>query len=345
MVPVKSSGKRDPATTVSKTQVRTYDETSDVLVCVDDTDAWKSTIPHAQAIASSFGGKVVLIKVFERSGSGAPPIDPVDWEIRKRSSRSNLEKLAEDYSTSECEVCIKIVEGNLIDQLCACATQNPQDITAVLRNGHKNGWRARSRFGHMLDLDIGSVLMIPPDLKSAVPTKYNRIFVPLDGSKLAEAAIPSAISIAKAHGAEVLICHVTPDIGITVIGPSDEADRALQEQIRKRNRQTGKGYLKRIGSTLKDCGVPVSTVFIENGDVRRSLLDAAREHGADLLVIASHGQSGQTDVATGHVTGFILDHSTNPVLMVRKQRLTEEAHAFSDVKSSGIRVPNKMNDG
>ena len=56
-------------------------------------------------------------------------------------------------------------------------------------------------------------------------------------------------------------------------------------------------------------------------------------------------QSGQTDVATGHVTGFILDHSTIPVLMVRKQHLTEEAHTFSDVKSSGVRVPNKMNDG
>ena len=347
MVSATSSGKEDPDASVSKAHGKSSDEKSDVLVCVDeaDADAWKTSVHHAQAIASSFGGQVVLIKVFERPESGVAPIDPVDWEIQKRSARSDLEKLAENCSTPECEVSIKTVEGDLIDQLCACATQNPQDITVLLRNGHMNGWRARSRIAHLVDLDIGSVLMIPPDVKSAEPTKYDRIFVPLDGSKLAEAAIPSAISIAKAHSAEVLICHVTPDIGITVIWPSDDADRALQEQIRKRNRQTGKGYLKRIGSTLKDCGVPVSTVFIENGDVRRSLLDAAREHGADLLVIASHGQSGQTDVATGHVTGFILDHSTIPVLMVRKQHLTEEAHTFSDVKSSGVRVPNKMNDG
>jgi nucleotide-binding universal stress UspA family protein len=345
LVSAKSPGKGDPTTAASTTQGKSYDATSDVLVCVDDTDAWKSSVPHAQAIAASFGGKVVLIKVFERSGSGAAPIDPVDWEIRKKSSKSDLEKLAENYSTPECEVCIKIVEGNLIDQLCACATQNPQDITVLLRSGHMNGWRARSRLGHLVDLDIGSVLMIPPDVKSAEPTKYDCIFVPLDGSKLAEAAIPSAIAIAKAHSGEVLICHVTPDTGVTIIGPSDEDSRALQEQIQKRNRKTGKGYLKRIGGTLRDCGVPISTVFIEKGDVRRSLLDAAREHGADLLVIASHGQSGQTDVATGHVTGFILDHSAIPVLMVRKQHLTEEAHAFSDVKSSGVRVPNKMNDG
>lgn len=345
LVSAKSPDKADPESDVLEPHGKPSDVTSDVLVCVDDTDAWKSSVRAAQAIASSFGGKVILIKVFERGNSGVTPIDPVDWQIRMRSSKSDLEELAEKYSTPECEVSIKIVEGDLIEQLCACATQNLQDITAVIRSARTNGWRARSKTGHLVELDIGSILMIPPDVQPDEPVKFNRIFVPLDGSKLAEAAIPPAVSVAKAHGAQLLICHVTPDTGITIVGPSDEASLALREQVQRRNRQTGKEYLTRIDSTLKDTGVSVSTVFLENGDVRRSLLNAAREHGADLLVMASHGQSGQSDVPTGHVTGFILDHATVPVLMVRKQHLREGAHAFSDVESAGVRVPNKLNDG
>lgn len=321
------------------------DEPSNVLVCIDETDAWKASIPHALAVASSFGGEVVLVKVIETPENGTAQLDPVDWEIRIRKARTNLENLAKEYTTPECAVKTRTLEGNMIEQLCACASQKPQDITAVSGSGGTKSWTSRHNMARLVDFDIGSVLMIPPNVALSKQQTYRRIFVPLDGSPVAESAIPKAVALAKAHKSELVICHIMPDPGITVIGPSDEGSVSLQRQVRQRNRQTGKDYLSRVGGRVKDAGVPVTTVFIEGADARRSLLQAARKHAADLIVMASHGQGAQPDVPAGHVASFVLDHSTIPVLMVRKQYRNGDAHAFKDVRSSGVRVPTNSNNG
>lgn len=344
-MPAKTFEQPDFASRDIKAPGAPSDESPDVLVYVDETESCKSSIPHAIAVASSFGGKVILVKVLETQENGSMPIDPVDWEIRKQTARTDLENLVKKYSMPECVVKIRTLEGNLIDQLCACASQKPQDIIAVSRNDSTEGLRSRHSMRHLVDFDIGSVLLIPSNVSASNPQKYKRIFVPLDGSPLAESAIPKAVAIAKAHDAEVLICHIMPDPGITVIGPLDKTAAALHKQVWLRNSQTGKDYLKRIASRLKDSKVPVKTVFVDLGDVRRSLLETADKHSANLIVIASHGQSAQSDVPSGHVASFVLDHSTIPVLMVRKQHRNVDAHTFSDVRSSGLRVPAKTNNG
>lgn len=320
-------------------------EASNVLVCVDDDESWKGSVRHAIAVASSFGGSVVLIKVFEPPNGRVNPLDPVDWEIRKRSVRTDLENFAKDHASPECAVTLETLEGDLVDQLCACATRHAGGIVVVRGPGVENGWTERSRINRLVDLDVGSVLMIPADAGSAEPPRFKRILVPLDGSKLGETALPAAVAVARAHDAEIFLCHITPDPATTFVGPPDEDTVALQERIRQRNRETGKDYLKRMAGRLKSSGVPVSVLLIEGGDARRSLLEAARGHAADLLVMASHGQSGHPDVPTGHVTGFILDHATIPVLMVRKQHQTERKHTHSGVRSRGVRVPAKTNNG
>jgi nucleotide-binding universal stress UspA family protein len=339
------SHRPEAAARASDKQAGAADGASDVLVCIDETDAWKRAIPHARAVASAFGGEVVLVTVIETRENGRSQLDPVDWEIRKRRARTNLQNLAKEYATSECGIKTRTLEGNTIDQLCACASQRPQDITTVAGRGGTASLASQSHLAHVVDIDIGSVLMVPPDAEMPKGGKYRRIFVPLDGSPLAESAIPNAVALARSHEAELLLCHMMPDPGITVIGPSDESAEALQMQIRQRNMRTGKAYLKRIGGRVKDAGVQVKTVFVDSADVRRSLLEAARMHASDLIVMASHGQGGQPDVPTGHVAGFILHHSTIPVLMVRRQQGNGNTHAFSGVHSNGIRVPSKTNNG
>ena len=344
-MPAKTFDQPDFASRNIKTPGAPSDEPPDALVCVDETEACKGAIPHAIAIASSFGGEVILVKVLETRENGSRPLDPVDWEIRKKTARTDLENLVKKYSTPGCAIKIETLEGNLIDQLCARAPQKPQNIIAVSRNDSTEGLRSPHNMRHLVDLVIGSVLLIPSNFDESNPQRYKRIFVPLDGSPLAESAIPKAVAIAKAHDAEVVICHIMPDPGITVIGPSDKTAAALHKQIWQLNSRTGKDYLERIGSRIKDSKVPVTTVFVDSGDVRRSLLETARKHSADLIVIASHGQSAQSDVPSGHVASFVLDHSTIPVLMVRKQHINVDAHTFSDVRSSGVRVPAKTNNG
>lgn len=170
----KTSEKPDPAPGVLDKPGTAFDGSCDVLVCIDETGAWRGSILHAQAVASSFGGKVVLVKVIETPEQGMPQPDPVDWEIQKRMARTKLKNLAKEYSTPECAVEIRTLEGNLIDQMCACASQKPHDITAVSGNGGAKGRTFRHNMRRLVDFDIGPVLLTPPNVELSKPVIMTR---------------------------------------------------------------------------------------------------------------------------------------------------------------------------
>ncbi|MEI6874228.1 MAG: universal stress protein [Spirochaetota bacterium] len=107
-----------------------------------------------------------------------------------------------------------------------------------------------------------------------------RILVPLDGSSLAEAAIPSAARIARATGAELLFFHVIESSppgeihGERHLGSADEARAYLE----------GK-------ASLVASGLPVTIHLHEerSQDAARSIGEHVEELRSDLVVLATHG--------------------------------------------------------
>lgn len=185
--------------------------------------------------------------------------------------------------------------------------------------------------------DVGAILAIPTRLAGKTIPAYNRVFVPLDGSANAESAIPKAARLAMAHGAELLLCHVTPKPVLTEMGPADFETIRLKERIARHNERVGQSYLNRVKDGLKDCGVPVSTRLFADGDPRRSLVSAIAREAVDIVVMGSHGQSGHADVHAGDVADFILDRSSVPVLVTRQPQGRREEHIFHDVRPEGVR--------
>ena len=59
------------------------------------------------------------------------------------------------------------------------------------------------------------------------------------------------------------------------------------------------------------------TLHVAEGYPSEALVKAATEHGAGLLVMASHGRRGLGRVLLGSQTQAVLAHSTVPVLVVR----------------------------
>ena len=64
-------------------------------------------------------------------------------------------------------------------------------------------------------------------------------------------------------------------------------------------------------------GVACETLHVAEGYPSEALVKAATEHGAGLLVMASHGRRGLGRVLLGSQTQAVLAHSTVPVLVVR----------------------------
>lgn len=70
--------------------------------------------------------------------------------------------------------------------------------------------------------------------------RYQRILVPLDGSKLAEQVLPHAVSLASANHGEVVLMHVVPADGQLVHPPTPSQLAAMKDIT---------GYRKRVKET------------------------------------------------------------------------------------------------
>lgn len=145
---------------------------------------------------------------------------------------------------------------------------------------------------------------------------FNRIMIPLDGSELAEAALPIAKRIALALDSEVHLVSVPEDeltvsqriVGYTWIG----AEKRL-EDIREERR----AYLAEVKERFSAENIPTHTKLLK-GDVATALIEYASAIEADLVVMCTHGRTGLTRWALGSIAERVTRKLDRPLLLVRE---------------------------
>ncbi len=152
---------------------------------------------------------------------------------------------------------------------------------------------------------------------------YDHILVPLDGSKLAEGAIPHAEALATGCGAKdiTLIQVVERTKGYKrVIDPSRQEGKELAtEAVSKKEREARK-YLAQTVKKLEDRGFKVREKVLI-GDAAQAIVFYAEHNPCDIIVMASHGRSGVGRWALGSVADKVFRASLAPILMVRVRRV------------------------
>lgn len=314
-------------------------ETSDVILFVDKVTADRSAIRHAQIVARAFGGKVVLAHVQCRHDNGNGPVDPVEWDIRTQQARVWLDDLIKDADTEKAQCEAQLLEGPLVGQIQSFVAQHQGDIAAAIRLRGQRGWTLNAAARGVLMSRSAGVMMIPQDDKIGRQKTYDRILVPLDGSPRAEIALPKAVGLARQNDAELLLLYVAPEPGITEFGVKDQQAEHLRDAVSSRNEQAGKSYLSRIKNRLAQDGLKLLARVRQSGDARRALMDAISDEKVDLVVMATHGQSGHRDVPTGDVARYVLEQAEIPVLLVRFLNGTSGNHVFGNLSSEGVRQP------
>ena len=148
---------------------------------------------------------------------------------------------------------------------------------------------------------------------------YQKILVPLDGSKLAECALPYVEELAKGCGTEeVILVSVTERVqGYRVFDDSTQlrGQRLVREAVGKKQEQAQR-YLDRIAKAMKAKGISVDTEVLL-GDPAEEIVSYAKHPGCDIIIISSHGRSGISRWAYGSVADKIFRAICVPVLMVR----------------------------
>ena len=307
-----------------------------IVVCVDGSEMGDTLVLHAAAAAEAFSVPLTILRVLESdSNADATPPDPLDWDVRQREARADLDRLLLLARQRQIDVQAELIQGRAAEQICGWALQHHADLTVLASHGEhgRTAWALSSTARKLVDGVPGSLLLVPADgaRQEGSPVRYRRIMVPLDGSTRAESVLPIATRVAMAHHAELLVAHVTPAPELTRVGPLTAQDLELEQRVIARNERVAHGYLDQIRARMSEAGVTARVVVSRVGDARTRLARLARREGVDLIVLSAYGRRGPRDTPCGSVTAHLLTHLATPLLVFRERprrvmkRLSEEA--------------------
>jgi nucleotide-binding universal stress UspA family protein len=144
----------------------------------------------------------------------------------------------------------------------------------------------------------------------------NRILVPLDGSALAEQAVPCAVALARALPAELVLFRA---IGIPaeVLESLDES-HVERQAVGAQLKADAEGYLGALIERLREAGLEASHA-LGCGSAADAILDYAEKEQIDQIVMATHGYGGLKRWTHGSVAERVLQSARVPLLLIRVQ--------------------------
>ncbi|MCC6180047.1 MAG: universal stress protein [Chloroflexi bacterium] len=132
------------------------------------------------------------------------------------------------------------------------------------------------------------------------------ILLPLDGSHLAERALPYATTLARHAGGRIVLVQAVQANSLPGVDPSN-----AQVEVTSRA-DTG---LADIVGRLRAEGIEAEA-HVYYDEPTPAILDAAERHNADLIVMSTHGRSGLGRMMYGSVADSVLRHAETPVLLI-----------------------------
>jgi nucleotide-binding universal stress UspA family protein len=147
--------------------------------------------------------------------------------------------------------------------------------------------------------------------------KIRRVLVPLDCSQRAECVLSLAVDLARVSGADLILAHVVrePDLPRRMMASPD--DLRLVEQLTERNHMAAARYLRDLAGRLTPHWKHVRTRLRIAPERSRALRELAADENADLVVLAAHGSTAETDRSYGALSARFLHETERPVLILQ----------------------------
>lgn len=150
-------------------------------------------------------------------------------------------------------------------------------------------------------------------------SELKKILCPVDLSPDATSAANEAASLAKALGAELVLLHVMNEPAFSVVdpmlGPGETTGYALPA-LAEEYRVEMDRRLNRLGASLEGTGLSVTTRLVR-GPTHESIISAADQEHADLIVMGTHARRGLQHLLLGSVAERVVRTSRVPVMTLR----------------------------
>lgn len=283
-----------------------------ILACLDDSAWGDGILDQALAVGGALGLTVTAARVLEATRRAGSPVDPFEWQVRRRECLERLARLVRRTGRTGPEVDQVLLAGPAADELLGWGRDNGIGLMALgTREGAPGDGGLGRTTQQVLERAGVSMLLVPAGHSGRLP--YRRLLVPLDGSCRAESVLPVATRLSRATGAELILAHIVPRS--EAIG--EEAAHALCLRLIKQNERNARDYLDALEARMWRERLPVRAIVSTGGDPRTELRRLAMTLGADLIIVSSHGRNGMADVPCGSVTEYLATHAPAPLLVVR----------------------------
>ncbi|KAF5034437.1 putative universal stress protein [anaerobic digester metagenome] len=146
---------------------------------------------------------------------------------------------------------------------------------------------------------------------------FRSILVAVDGSEIGHRALGEALAVCSAMGASMHAVHVVqtatyPSLTLNELEPPAIAQQALLDALDRE----GDEILADVGEKAAAAGVAL-TIYKRWGHPGAEITALARELGADLTVVGSHGKGRLDRFFLGSTSSYVVDHATSTVMVAR----------------------------
>jgi nucleotide-binding universal stress UspA family protein len=306
-----------------------------IVLPLDGSQVADHALGYATALADRFHASLTLVTVIAlphpRAFGGEIPSES-STAVRsahatalargEQEATDHLESIAAPLRARgiACEVALH--HGNPAAEIIACAGDTPGTLIVMSTHGRTGveRWRLGSVAQHVLRHAAVPTVIVRArgdDPPAARPT-VAEITVTLDGSLLAEGALPAATALADAFGVPLVLLTVLPDIVYLASHDDTEYTASTFQEERAAAEEVGQ-YLARVVARTTTATRSVTSVAWRGAANRREedISGYLAERPGGIVVMASHGRGGVLRWVLGSTTEGMIGQSPQPVLIIR----------------------------
>ena len=140
---------------------------------------------------------------------------------------------------------------------------------------------------------------------------FNRILVAVDGSKMSQKALKSALQFAKERYSKIGVIHVEKNIPIPETMTNESIDLLYSELSKE-----GSEVLNYAASLAEEEGIDIQLEFVI-GDPAIQIVKKAEEGNYQLIIIGSRGLGNLKGLMLGSVSQKVSQLSQCPVMIIK----------------------------
>ncbi len=168
---------------------------------------------------------------------------------------------------------------------------------------------------------------------------FRKILAPLDGSRLAEKALPYVEELAEKFDAEVVLGWVI-QLRPPAIPEYEAASYGLTPLLdTTAERERARAYLLEVQQRLQQQAIRTSLKVVESHAIADAIIAMANETGVDLIVKTTYARLGPSRWLHGNVAAQVLKRAKCPLFLVRvSEEEAEQLETRSSIANAPVRT-------